>query len=120
MTSATNELAGYVYVWTYHVRAGREAEFERLYGPDGAWARFFAGNPSYLGTELLRSLETGSYVTVDRWVSREAHEAFVAGHRAEWRRLDAMGEALTAREERIGEFFLVRSAADPGGRATSG
>lgn len=69
----------------------RESEqFERAYGPDGEWARFFAGGAGYIGTELLRDLAQPSrYVAIDRWESRDAYNTFVAEHRESYmRRVD--------------------------------
>ena len=30
-----NDASGFTYVWSYEVRGGREADFERLYGANG-------------------------------------------------------------------------------------
>ena len=97
--------AGFAYIWTYEVQEGREADFERLYGPNGSWAQFFRKSPQYLGTDLLRDRDKkGRYVTVDRWVSQEAHRAFVSEHREEFAELDGQGEKLTKNEALIGNF----------------
>lgn len=64
----------------YEVR--EPAQFERAYGPEGEWAQFFAGGAGYIGTELLRDVEQpGRYVSIDRWESRDAYNAFVEAHR---------------------------------------
>jgi len=64
----------------YEVR--EPAQFERTYGPEGEWAQFFAGGAGYIGTELLRDVEQpGRYVSIDRWESRDAYNAFVEAHR---------------------------------------
>jgi heme-degrading monooxygenase HmoA len=61
------------------------AEFERAYGPDGDWAQFFRRGRGYVGTELLRDVETpGRYLVVDRWESVQAYNDFVAAHREEY------------------------------------
>ena len=67
------------------------AEFERVYGTDGEWAGFFGQGRGYIGTELLRDVETpGRYLVIDRWESADAYNAFVAAHRAEYmQRVDA-------------------------------
>jgi hypothetical protein len=55
-------------------------EFERMYGPDGAWARLFEAADGFLETELCgRVGQPDCYMTVDRFVSR-AHDA-VGGSR---------------------------------------
>ena len=64
-------------VFSYEAR--NAAEFEQVYGPEGEWAQFFRTGRGYVGTELLRDLETpGRYVVIDRWESAEAYNAFVA------------------------------------------
>jgi len=75
-------------VFSYEARDPEE--FERLYGPEGEWAGFFRSGSGYVGTELLRDLETrGRYLLIDRWESREAYQAFVEEHREEYmRRVD--------------------------------
>ena len=95
--------SAHVLVWEFAPAAGREAEFERAYGPDGDWARFFRRDPRYLGTELLRGA-AGRYLTLDRWRSRGAFEDFKARHGEEYAAIDRRMEALTSRESAIGAF----------------
>jgi len=75
-------------IFSYEVR--ESAEFERVYGPEGEWARFFRQGRGYVGTELLRDVETpGRYVVVDRWESAEAYNDFASANREEYmRRVD--------------------------------
>lgn len=70
-------------VFSYEVRD--PAAFERAYGPDGEWAQFFRTGRGYVGTELLRDVETpGRYLVVDRWESADAYNAFASEHREEY------------------------------------
>ena len=99
----------HVILWEFRARAGREEEFERAYGPDGEWARFFQRGSGYLGTELHR--DSGGqrrYVTIDRWTSREAFETFRANWKEAYEDLDRRCEALTDHEASIGSFTPVR------------
>ena len=92
----------HVLVWEFRPAPGREADFERAYGPDGDWARLFRRDPAYLGTELLRG--AGRYLTLDRWSSRAAFEGFRVRLAAEYAALDREMEALTSHEASIGAF----------------
>ena len=67
-------------VFSYEVR---DAEaFEVAYGADGDWAQFFRQARGYIGTELLRDVETPSrYLVVDRWETAEAYNVFAAERR---------------------------------------
>lgn len=95
----------YVYLWRFVVRPGSEAAFEAAYGPDGDWIRLFREADGYLGTQLLRDLtHARRYVTIDRWSSREAWDAFRAARTAEWEAIDERGQGLTEHEEEIGRF----------------
>jgi len=93
-----------VIVWRFVVRD--RAAFERHYGPQGTWAKFFERDPQFVRTELLRG-EANEYLTLDYWTSEEAFLAFRAAHRAEYEEIDRRCEALTEREERVGAFVTV-------------
>ncbi len=95
-------------IWEYEVRAGCEAQFLALYGGDGAWVALFRGHEGYIGTELLRDAGNGSrFVTIDRWESEAAYEAFLAAAKPAYARIDAQGDALTAQERAVGRFTLA-------------
>ena len=93
-------------VFSYEVR---DAEaFERTYGPDGEWAQFFRRGRGYVGTELLRDVETpGRYMVVDRWESADAYNAFAADHRDEYMRRVDDTRFHYDQELRLGTFESV-------------
>ena len=93
-------------VFSYEVR---EPEgFERAYGPQGEWAEFFRSGRGYIGTELLRDVETpGRYLVVDRWESAEAYNAFAAEHRDEYMRRVDDSRFHYDQELRFGTFESV-------------
>jgi heme-degrading monooxygenase HmoA len=90
-------------VFTYDV--GESADFEQAYGPEGEWAQFFGTGRGFVGTELLRDVETpGRYLVVDRWESREAYNDFVAANRDEYMRRVDQSAFHYDRELRLGTF----------------
>lgn len=92
----------FMRVWQYEVVEGRDAEFERVYAGDGAWARLFAASEGFLGTELFRSLsEPRGYLTVDRFTTAAAFRTFLEQHAASYAELDAQAEALTVSDREI-------------------
>ena len=95
----------YVIVWEFVARPGREAGFERAYGPRGPWAAFFAGADGYPGTELWCG--EGRWMTVDRWDGEDAYERFRASRLPEYEALDREMEELTAKETRLGAFTAL-------------
>ena len=97
--------AGYATLWEFLVRPGSEAEFERLYAPEGGWAALFRQAPGYLGTQLLR--DHGNrlrYVTIDRWTDIEAYRTFRTRFAEAYAALDRRCEGLTTDEAPLGEY----------------
>lgn len=95
----------FVIVWKFRVRSGKRREFERVYGPKGAWAKFFRSGNGYIRTELVRDLKTPRrYLTLDFWGTREAYLRFRKENRAEYHAIDQKCLSLTEGEVLIGEF----------------
>jgi heme-degrading monooxygenase HmoA len=91
----------YRIVWEFEAQPSRSADFEREYGAEGVWVAFFRHGEGYLGTELFRSaVDSTRYLTLDRWVSRAAFDAFRSARHQEYEALDARCAALT-RAERL-------------------
>jgi heme-degrading monooxygenase HmoA len=83
-------------------------EFERVYSPKGDWAEFFRGGTGFVGTELLRDVDTpGRYLVVDRWDSREAYQSFIDAHRDEYMRRVDETVFHYEQELRVGTFENV-------------
>ena len=92
-------------VWEYEIRPEKVAAFEALYGPEGDWACLFSRADGYVETRLLRDTARPMlYLTIDRWLSRTAHEAFARAAGPAYAALDRRGEALTVHERRLGAF----------------
>jgi hypothetical protein len=95
---------GWIIIWEYRVRPGAEAEFERVYGPGGDWARLFRG-AGYLGTTLWRDPRRARvYLTIDEWTSRDAHARCLARLGTRYEALDRRCATFTVREEQLGAF----------------
>jgi heme-degrading monooxygenase HmoA len=93
-------------VFSYEVR---DAEaFEAAYGADGDWAQFFRQARGYIGTELLRDVETPSrYLVIDRWETAEAYNVFAAERREEYMRRVDDTRFHYEQELRFGTFETV-------------
>ena len=95
----------HVRVWRFRPPADREVAFLDAYGPTGRWARLFAATPDFIGTHLLGPEEKGgSWLTIDRWASREAFDRFQKSHGKTYRRIDAEMREIAGEEEFIGAF----------------
>jgi heme-degrading monooxygenase HmoA len=95
-------------IWLFEARPDRRAEFIRIYGPDGDWAKLFRHHPGYSETLLLGDTESPNrFLVVDRWQDRTSFEAFKLEFRADYDALDRRCEALTLKEQRLGEFNLL-------------
>jgi len=96
-------------VFSYEVRD--VAGFERVYGPNGDWAQLFADASGYIGTELLRDVETpGRYLVIDRWDSADAYNAFASANREEYMRRVDDTRFYYDQELRFGTFENVWQA----------
>ena len=96
----------YVIAWEFRVRQDKLVEFEKKYGPEGAWARFFRGSAGYIRTELVRDVAIDfRYLTLDYWKSEEEFRRFREQNLAEYERLDKEFEGLTESETRLGAFW---------------
>ena len=98
-------------VFSYEARD--VAQFEAVYGPEGDWAAFFAGARGYIGTELLKDVETpGRYLVIDRWESPDAYNAFANEHREEYMRRVDESAYMVDQELRFGTFENVWTVSD--------
>jgi heme-degrading monooxygenase HmoA len=92
-------------VWEYEVAVERRDEFVEIYGPTGDWVALFRGAAGYRETILLQDVAHAErFVTLDRWDSRAAYEAFRAAHEAAYAALDERTQGLTRGERHLGGF----------------
>ena len=92
-------------IWEFRCRDDKAVEFRAAYGADGAWARLFRRGAGYLGTELLEStVDPARHITIDRWESAAAWQAFLAAWRDDYAALDRASAELTVDEADLGEF----------------
>jgi heme-degrading monooxygenase HmoA len=93
-------------VFSYEVRDA--GQFEAVYGPEGDWAAFFKGAAGYIGTELLRDVETPTrYLVIDRWESSDAYNSFASDNREEYMRRVDDTRYMYDQELRFGTFENV-------------
>ena len=102
MGTEAYEATVYEIFWEYEVRPEQVAAFEGLYGADGEWVRLFRQADGYVETRLFRDTNRPTrYLTVDRWRSRAAFDAFVEATGSAYAALDRRGGELTVRERRL-------------------
>jgi len=98
----------YIVIWEYRVKRGKQSEFEDIYSPNGAWAQLFKKEAGYLGTAFIRDThDPQRYLTIDRWVSKEAYERFLHQRENEYKALDAQCAGLTEEESPLGKWNSV-------------
>jgi heme-degrading monooxygenase HmoA len=91
-----------IRVWEYDVPEAAASEFERVYGPDGAWATLFSCCDGFEGTELFASVSNpGRYLTVDRFRDEASWRRFQVEHREAYLALDAESKGLTLSEREL-------------------
>ena len=98
--------ARFTYVWEFRVVPAAQADFELEYGPSGAWVELFRTAPGYIETLLLHdNADPLRYVTMDRWESKDAHDAFRSTNWTEYEEIDQRCQKYTTREWLLGEFY---------------
>jgi len=95
----------FVNLWEFHVKSGMQDLFEKVYGPEGDWARLFGAAPGYRGTRLIRDVAGGRrYLTLDYWASRSEFEAFRDKYASAYAELDKWCGSLTESERHLAEI----------------
>ena len=97
----------YVIVWRYAVPAERTTAFVRAYGPHGDWAQLFATASAYEGTDLILGDDAGTYITIDRWRSKEDFDGFLRERGGDYDELDSRLASLTASETLVGRGQVI-------------
>jgi heme-degrading monooxygenase HmoA len=98
----------FVILWQFQVKRGLEKEFEKAYGPEGAWTTLFRTSPAYRGTHLLRdSSRHGRYFTMDSWDSQLECDKFRSQNAANYADIDRECTGLTESEIDIGNFETI-------------
>jgi len=70
-------------MWQFDVKAGREAEFEQLYGVDGEWTALNRHTRSYLGSSFLHDQSRASrYIIIEYWSEMLVYEEHRASRSA--------------------------------------
>jgi heme-degrading monooxygenase HmoA len=91
-----------IRVWEYDVPQAATADFERVYGADGAWAQLFSSCDGFEGTELFASVTNPQrYVTVDRFRDEGSWLRFQAEQREAYLALDVQSQGLTLAEREL-------------------
>src|SRR5215510_4759056 len=95
-------------MWQFAVKAGRESEFEDLFGADGEWNVLNRQTRSYLGSSFLRDQsQTSRYVVIEYWSEMlvyEQHRTYRSDLRAT---LEARRAALIDSIEPLGVFSAL-------------
>lgn len=97
-------MARFTYIWAFSVAPSTVTQFEFEYGPRGAWVALFRTAPGYLETLLLHdNADPLRYVTVDRWKSEDAHNAFRSANLKQCEEIDRRCQGYTTSEQPLGE-----------------
>jgi len=96
----------YCLVWKYKV-SSTKAKFEEEYGRSGSWFKFFEACEDYLGHDLMKG-EDGTYILVDKWMSKADFQDFLDENKAEYDQLNEKSKALYDEEVEMGEYELLQ------------
>ena len=92
-------------MWQFEVKEGRQAEFEELYGADGAWTTMNRPTRSYLGTSFLRDQNRASrYLMIEYWSEMVVYEQHRVYNSEAIASLEEQRDALVESFEPLGVF----------------
>lgn len=94
----------YTLVWKYECNPSTASEFEKEYGRNGSWFKLFETNEDYLGQEFIKNVETGTYLIIDKWISKEVYESFVNENEATYEQFTSKFKSLYTSEEFLGAY----------------
>lgn len=97
----------YYIIWSYRIDQGKQAQFEKEYSRNGTWFKFFEECDDYLGTELIKNNDDGSYLLIDKWISKETYDRFVSDNSPKYNELNDHLQNLYAIESRVGEYTTL-------------
>src|SRR5437660_9938110 len=94
----------YLIIWEFRVRAGG-GRFEKVYGPLGDWARFFARDDGFVRTELNHDLkDSRRYTTLDFWISEDAYDNYREQQASEYAVLEHEFKVLSENQLEIDKY----------------
>jgi len=92
-------------IWEYKVKSGEEENFEKSYGPNGAWIKFFKPCKDYLSTDLIKGIEAPrTYLTLDKWTSEKAYVDYLEKNKDKYEEIDDEFTSLTEFQTKIGSY----------------
>ena len=102
-------------VWQFEVREGKEDEFERFYGADGAWTSISRRSRSFLGSSFLRDLaQPERYLVVEYWSEMVVYERHHADFADEVAELEQQRATLVSVMKPLGLFNALNVPARSG------
>lgn len=97
----------YYMVWKYQAETSKVSEFEKEYSRHGTWFQLFEACDDFLGLELIKNTEDGSYLVIDKWISKNGYEEFINGNKQEVDRLNEICKSLYSSEVLLGGYDLL-------------
>lgn len=95
-------------MWQFDVKAGREEEFEKLYGADGEWTALNRQTRSYLGSSFLRDQSQPlRYLLTEYWSEMIVYEEHRASREAKMDAIEARRAELVDRMEPLGIYSAL-------------
>lgn len=99
----------YYIVRSYEVAADKVTLFEEVYSPSGAWFHFFEKCEDFLGLELIKNTSEGTYLLIDKWISKETYDDFLQHEQATYDQLNAQYRELYTNERLLGTYETVNA-----------
>ena len=97
----------YCKAWKYTVTSD-QSKFEEVYGRNGKWFKFFEPCEDFLGQELMKGSDGNTYIVLDKWMSEEDYEDFLAANRESYQSLESETRDLYDEELSLGNYTIMQ------------
>lgn len=97
----------YYIVRSYVAAADKTDQFEAVYSPNGEWFHFFEKCEDFLGLELIKNAGDGSYLRIDKWISKASYNDFLQEQQSLYEQLNAQYSELYTEETLLGEYDTI-------------
>lgn len=97
----------YCIAWKYTVSSDH-SKFEQEYSRNGSWFKLFEPCEDYLGHELMKGENDNTYLLLDKWMSKEDYEEFLADNQAAYDQLNDRCKGLYDSEESLGSYIILQ------------
>lgn len=83
-------------------------KFEDAHGRNGMWFKFYEACDDFLGYELMKGSDGKTYLILEKWISEEDYQGFIATNKTEFQNLEIQSRDFYDEEISLGSYDLLQ------------